>query len=130
MTRKEELRAWRRWQRLPQPERLQRTEGWLRASYPTPYPVVVRYNQVIADDLLGETYRRERKLFIRVSRSCTRREAIETLLHEWAHAVTWPNDRLMRCGKDPDHSDEWGLAWTRIYRNFFDGAAWTALLDS
>jgi len=38
----------------------------------------------------------------------------DTLLHEWAHALTW-------FGNDTDdHGEEWGLMHTKIYREFLE----------
>ncbi len=37
---------------------------------------------------------------------------LDTLLHEWAHALTWHGN-----DKD-DHGSEWGLAYARLYRAF------------
>jgi hypothetical protein len=39
-------------------------------------------------------------------------EAIETALHEWAHVIAWD-----LCSAD-DHCDEWGKAYSRVYRAF------------
>lgn len=49
---------------------------------------------------------------IRVSGHQTMREQIDTLLHEWAHAVSF--DR----GRDETHSDAWGKELAAIYRTW------------
>lgn len=49
---------------------------------------------------------------IRINRTLPEHEAIETLLHEWAHALAWT-----RCQYD-QHCDEWGKAYSRVYRAF------------
>ncbi len=46
----------------------------------------------------------------------TRHEAIETLLHEWAHALVWTYREVDRV----EHRDEWGLAYARIYSAYHD----------
>lgn len=49
---------------------------------------------------------------IRINRSLPEHEAIETVLHETAHVLAWE-----LCGDD-EHCDQWGLAYSRVYRAF------------
>lgn len=52
-------------------------------------------------------------------------QAVETLLHEWAHALAW-NYSLDRMARDPDvdrelfeaasHDEAWGCAYSRVWR--------------
>ena len=53
-------------------------------------------------------------LEIRISRTAHRAriEMIDSLIHEWAHAIVHPGST--------GHSDRWGRAYARIYRHFFD----------
>lgn len=37
----------------------------------------------------------------------------DTLIHEWAHAMTWSEHETAE-----DHGPEWGLAYARLYREF------------
>lgn len=36
---------------------------------------------------------------------------VETLIHEWAHAVAWQEGRAV-----DDHGPEWGVAYARLYQ--------------
>lgn len=109
-------------------ERAAQVERWLREHFPTPYPVVVRWAARIADDAYGECYWDSSisSIVIRLSRRrCRDRDlANSTLMHEWAHAVVMPNDRLYRSldrrGAVQEHPDEFWLARGRIYRLFHD----------
>lgn len=38
-----------------------------------------------------------------------------TLLHEWAHLLTW----FEYSGEREDHTSEWGVLYARIYREYF-----------
>lgn len=37
---------------------------------------------------------------------------IDTLMHEWAHAISWRHNRLTVS----DHDPEWALAYSRVYQ--------------
>ena len=41
---------------------------------------------------------------------------VETLIHEWAHALTWFGAETHL----DDHSAEWGITYARIYRTFIE----------
>jgi len=59
----------------------------------------------------GDCQLKDGKFLIRINRELEEHEAIETFLHELAHTHAW------YISKD-DHSDEWGKAYSRIYRTF------------
>lgn len=40
---------------------------------------------------------------------------VETLVHEWAHAVAWQEGRNV-----DDHGPEWGVAYARLYQLVID----------
>ena len=118
-------------------ERTLQCERWLRANYPTPYPVVVRWVAKVPADpgdpptsrargYLGDCYWVRPNTVIRLSRRRCRETwiAVETLMHEWAHAVVMPNDRVwkaqQRHGRCEEHPDEFGLVANRIYRAWYD----------
>lgn len=41
--------------------------------------------------------------------------ALYTLVHEWAHALSWSDDPLVE-----NHGAEWGVAYARCYQAIFD----------
>jgi hypothetical protein len=43
--------------------------------------------------------------------------AVDTLLHEWAHAVVWP---LAAAEYQVGHTTEWAVTYGRIYEQYFD----------
>jgi hypothetical protein len=101
---------------------------WLRGHYPAAHPVDVRWVPKVPDDEPGATSRERRlgcfgdcqkigrRFLIRLSRRrCHQRaQAVETLHHEWAHAITW--DRA------PGHESAMWLAYGRIYRRLHEGS--------
>lgn len=107
-------------------QRVAQVEAWLREHFPTPYPVIVRWSPRIAGDCFGDCYWSSPNVVVRLSgRRCRERAiAIETLLHEWAHAIVMPNERLhrqlKRCGALQEHPDEFWIAYGRIYRLYYD----------
>jgi predicted SprT family Zn-dependent metalloprotease len=42
-------------------------------------------------------------------------EAMETLCHEWAHALAWTSNVSSK-----DHDAAWGKAYARVYRVVFE----------
>lgn len=100
----------------------------LVATYPTPYPVTLRWQGRISygrgasrlireRGIYGDCYRIGRRIVIRLSRRRCRSYgmAVNTLLHEYAHAMTTRHDRVER-HRETDHDDEWALAFGRVYR--------------
>lgn len=121
--------------KTPLRKRLQQMAEWLRANHPTPYPVVVRWTPKIASDPsdpaelrkigdFAECYWSKGRVIIRLSsRRCRSfHVASDTLLHEWAHAMTMPNSRLERhpARSHSHHGDDWALAFGRCYRSWVD----------
>jgi Zn-dependent peptidase ImmA (M78 family) len=52
---------------------------------------------------------------IRIDASMPEQMAIETLLHELAHAVCWESDE-----NETDHGPSWGVAYARVYRWYLE----------
>ncbi len=113
-------------------ERILQIARCLAVKFPTPYPTTVQVTKKIAclpgasamerriGDM-GYVNREGRKLVIRIAvRPGLKRQAmIDTLMHEWAHAVTW-RQANMESLRGQGHDDEWALMLGRIYRWFVD----------
>jgi len=65
---------------------------WLSCVYPAPFPVRVRWTKDCSPEHLGECVPRPDKGYfdIRLRPGLGFEIAIETLIHEWAHARTLP----------------------------------------
>jgi hypothetical protein len=97
----------------------------LREFCPPATPVVVRTSWM-PGSILGECIRRRHSFVIRLNNQLRQDQAIETLLHEWAHALAWnfSLDKLARMpGIDPaefdraSHDEAWGGgAYSRVWR--------------
>jgi len=109
----------------------------LEANFVTPYPTVLRWVRHVRkghEDICSKreramgdfaiTYYENRKCRIDLSRRLLRRSKtamLETLMHEYAHALTMVNGRIYDRVLDlPEHPDEWALAYGRIYRYLID----------
>lgn len=91
------------------------TLAMLRVNLPCAYPVSVRRMRKMPEDIEGDaTFSRKGKwrFAIRISAKLTWSAAIDTLLHEWAHALSWTASHQ----KFKDHGPEWGLAMSRCYQ--------------
>lgn len=82
----------------------------LATKCPAPLPVKVRRVKT-ASDLDGDCNHRDTYFYIRINRTLAEHEAIDTLLHEWAHAIAWPSS-------GDAHSSDWGRAYSKVYRLF------------
>lgn len=112
--------------RRPGWQEFRRVLARLREHCPAAKPVVVRTSW-LPPDILGECIRRPRRFVIRLNNSLRADQAVETLLHEWAHALAWnfSLDRLSRLpGLDPaefdraSHDEAWGCAYSRVWRAY------------
>ena len=77
---------------------------------PPKHPVSVRRVR-LPKHLDGECQFKDDQFLIRIDRELEEHEAIETFLHEFAHAHAWEF-----C--ENTHDDEWGKAYSRVYRSF------------
>lgn len=100
-------------------DRLKQVAAWLRDTFPTPFPVYVRMvDRRQLPEQFGDTLRRGRRIRIRILGNLPWHTAVETLLHEWAHAVCWTFEHVESW--KPDHDDHWAVTYGRIYRHFYD----------
>jgi hypothetical protein len=109
------------------PERARQVEQWLRDHFPTPYPVDVihRFDDWRDDEgdrIFGDSELVDGRIRIRLNLRAWLEFVIETLIHEWSHAVDWRTPRLEEHREE--HPDEWGLSYARVYREFYDNRGW------
>lgn len=76
----------------------------LREQLPTPYPTIVRTSDV-PPEVDGFCVRRATRFVIQIDRKLSCAAAIQTLLHEWAHARAW-NHRLDQVDRESANRDE------------------------
>ena len=103
-----------------------RVVAGLRKLCPTGKPVIVR-TAWLPPTTLGECIRRPARFVIRLNNRLDEQGAIETVLHEWAHALAW-NYSLDSLAKQPDtdreefdrasHDEAWGVAYSRVWRTY------------
>ncbi len=87
--------------------RWRRTLKWLRREHPLGKHVRVRQTNI--SDQGGCDYINHR-FEIEIAKKQCLNLRMDTLLHEWAHALVW-------FGNDADaHDSEWGLAYAKLYR--------------
>lgn len=95
------------------PARLREITRALRKSFPAPDESKVRVRQTDLTDH-GLTERSESGTFYITLRKQDRRSiVIDTLLHEWAHVLTWKGDGFRQ---HVHHSEAWGREYARLTR--------------
>ena len=112
--------------RRPSFGNFRRVLGHLRERCPAAKPVVVR-TAWLEEGTAGECVRRPERFVIRLNSYLDEQGAIETVLHEWAHALAW-NFCLDRLARTPGtsavdfeaaaHDEAWGCAYSRVWRTY------------
>lgn len=107
-------------------KRLRQVVNWLRANYPTSLPVrlvIAPIKQSPGETCPAYTTRTKRGFDIRLDRVCFEKygeDLTEDLIHEWAHAWVWRDERAGDEVFDVHHDAEWGVAFATIYSAYFD----------
>ncbi len=101
--------------KIPSKKKWLLTILWLRRNFPPPYPTRVRSVKMkdYGDTTLSKGMRDFR---IRISKNRSYAAKIDTLLHEWAHVLSWFGAE----SEIEDHSAEWGVTYARLYRTFIE----------
>ena len=87
---------------------------WLRKNFPITYPISVRCKDRLnkANDLGRCIQFDDNSIKIEISNKQCFDLKIDALIHEWAHAVSIDSKNI------DEHGDDWGKAYSRIYRKF------------
>ena len=85
--------------------------AFLRKNVRGDRPVSVR--RVKLKNLDGLCVLKDDRFVISISKELTPEHAIDVLLHEYAHTVSWKRE-------DDDHGPLWGVAYSNIYRLFLE----------
>ena len=88
--------------------------AWLRRNFTTEHTVTVRSKPMKKNH--GWTEYIGMWFYIKINRKQCFDLRVETLIHEWAHALTWFGAETHL----DDHSAEWGITYARIYRTFIE----------
>lgn len=70
-------------------------------------------------DLYGECYLSKKKFYIHINKDLCEESAVETLIHEVAHARAWSHlhDSLdLDSFYERSHDASWGVAYSEVYR--------------
>lgn len=84
-----------------------------------PPALVVKVRRVKLKGFDGLCIRERKSFLILINRELDESMAIETLLHEWAHARSWTllHDQLENDAfQDFCHNAMWGVAYSEVYR--------------
>lgn len=86
---------------------------FLKKSSGVKKPIKVRRVKM-SDDLDGECEYYKGQYTIKINRTLNEAHAIDVLMHEIAHAMSWNTEAN-------DHGRQWGIAYSKVYRMFLDG---------
>lgn len=89
----------------------------LKNKCPLAYPVSVR--RLPLSDVDGDCILEKKKFYIRINKDIPESSAIETLIHEWAHARAWNHlhDSLDdEEFEERSHDASWGVAYSEVYK--------------
>jgi len=114
-------------ERLKLEDGVRRMATWCQANFPPRVEVVVNVVDVIDEDTLGlalATNDGKNRIEIMISADQSMREAMETTMHEWAHAHTMP----WLADWQNDHEDYFWIVYGRMYRRWHDQGGQVAAL--
>ena len=95
----------------------------LRKRCPPAMPVLVKFSKLPGDQL-GKCARRRTRFVIHLNSEMSQYQAIDVLIHEWAHALAWNYslDKLVNSASSRElfdavsHDEAWGCAYSRVWR--------------
>lgn len=88
--------------------------AWLHRNFPIDYPMTIRSQRLKFFCGLTDYDGIRFKIFVHRKQCFTLR--VDTLIHEWAHVLTWFGAET----DNEDHSAEWGIQYAKIYRTFYE----------
>ena len=98
----------------------------LREFVPAGLPVIVRAANLNAS-AYGTCQHTRSSFVISIAANLSQQQAIDVLLHEWGHALSW-NHALDKLARDPElpadefelasHDSAWGCAFARVWRAY------------
>ena len=102
-------------------DRLKQIHACLCALYPTPYPTElrIRVRPGCPVDFGGCEWLGGRRIALYVNPRYSLPVCIDTLMHEYAHALVFPHARV--AGYQPDHSASWGIRYAELLEAWTDG---------
>jgi hypothetical protein len=89
----------------------------LKKEIPPGFPVSVRRVKMKKND--GLCTKKGNKFLITIDKALNESSAIDTLVHEWAHALNWNHlhDSLTQEEFEKvAHDASWGVAYAKVYR--------------
>ncbi len=99
--------------KLTRPELWRKLIYWLRSTFPHPDRDITVRAVNIPDkywDSTGYTDIINGNFRIVIHKKSVFATRIDTLIHEWAHTLTWNSEE--------DHNYKWGIAYSKIYRGY------------
>ena len=87
----------------------------IRVLCPTDMPIRVRRRK-LSGEVRGLCTKRKKCYEISIEADMPEDQQIETLIHEVAHALSWPFEH----GRERTHGPQWGVAYAAIYHALVD----------
>lgn len=87
----------------------------LRAVCPPPHGTSLEVRRVAGLDDHGTCEKHRRRFRIEIRAEMSYYETTHTLIHEWAHMLSWrPYHPL-----SGDHGSDWGVWYSRVWRKYY-----------
>ena len=114
-------------------KRTQQVLDWMQQQWPAPFPVRIRWVKELVDRdddenpfYCAETERIGKIIRVTLSRRALRTYAlaIDTIIHEYAHARDTKHANLENRLERPHHGPEWGIYYAEMYSAYNDEMGW------
>jgi len=86
---------------------------FLKQSFKSRQQISIR-RVILPSKVDGDCHLNKNRFTIRIERNLPAFYAIEVLIHEMAHCLSWTTDH------DEYHNDSWGKAYSKVYRKFLE----------
>lgn len=103
------------------PLTFEKTLKLLKKKLPAPFPVRIKYVETL--EKRGEFGTAElvddKKFVITIDKTTCEDIAIDTLMHEWAHILSWTVGNNWKKWQE-EHGPEFGVAYSRVYQVVYE----------
>ncbi|MEE8384488.1 MAG: hypothetical protein V3S01_01040 [Dehalococcoidia bacterium] len=100
-------------------DRLRQIHRWLKAGFKTGLQTKLQFRKLTWKEQ-GSCEQKGRVLVITINTATpTRWQGIDTLIHEYAHAMSWKHVNVEN-ERDLKHDEAWGVEYARLYTWFYD----------
>jgi len=98
--------------------RIKNFKNLLNEAIPLRKPVKLIQREM--KDCFGYCYDKGSHFIIVINKGSTYYQKIDTIIHEYAHAMTMSNQKYRSRDEKTEHNAQWGICYAQAYRCYLD----------